>query len=397
MSNKNSRLSAVEADRCQVSMTSFRLPACATWERGEGPGTLIWTWAKRGGHGPRGEDLGGAWQRAEHYQHARKDEPFNLHNSSSGPSTCTWRELETGPYNTAESWWGPHDWSVLSPTAVHRDKRTTSWLACWTLHWGPTWDWERWHVRGGSTPNGQPKVNGGHATGACWAPRAVHRDRRLHCACYFNRGPTWTASRPPTRQSHSGFGVAVLNCVQEFKNRPFWIASSGLKRAACHMLAALSALQQRPHVPLFEKLCFCSIYIWLILKYSCKLQSVRQRAWSASTCTYVWLFSQDFLKGSSARRRQRCRNVAWLHLVGGGILSSFPPTPRLGRVRMRASFGLRVSRCWWHAARWPHLVQGGLASPPSIDWVAHARYHAPIQFSILNYNFKSKCQNRISK
>ncbi len=28
-----------------------------TW-RG-GPGTFIWTWAKRGGHGPRGEDLGG--------------------------------------------------------------------------------------------------------------------------------------------------------------------------------------------------------------------------------------------------------------------------------------------------------------------------------------------------
>jgi hypothetical protein len=62
--------------------------------------------------------------------HARKDEPFNFYNSSPGPSTCMWRELETGPHNTAESEWGPHDWSVLSPTAAHRGKRTTS---CCTL------------------------------------------------------------------------------------------------------------------------------------------------------------------------------------------------------------------------------------------------------------------------
>ncbi len=203
-------------------MTSFRLPACATWERGEGPGTLIWTWAKRGGHRPRGKDLGGAWQRAEHHQYARKDEPFSLYNSSPGPSTCTWRELETGPYNTAESGWGPHDWSVMSPTAVHRDKRTTSW------HAGPYAGGLRGTGRGDTyveaqhrAANGQPKANGGHATGACWAPRAVHRDRWLHCACYFNRGPTWTPSRPPARQNHSGFGVAVLNCMRKFKNRPF--------------------------------------------------------------------------------------------------------------------------------------------------------------------------------
>ncbi len=62
----NSRLSAVEADGCQVSrplrgMQDFIPTACVrnmrTWG---GPGTLIWTWAKRGGHAPRGEDLGGA-------------------------------------------------------------------------------------------------------------------------------------------------------------------------------------------------------------------------------------------------------------------------------------------------------------------------------------------------
>ncbi len=139
-----SRLSAVEADGCQVSrpfrgLHDFIPTACVRNMR---------TW-------------GGAWHvdldegKERRPRTAWRGSGRSFYNSSSGPSTCTWRELETGPYNTAVSGWGPHDWSVLSPTAVHRDKRTTSWLACWTLRWGPTWDWERWHVRGGSTPGGR--------------------------------------------------------------------------------------------------------------------------------------------------------------------------------------------------------------------------------------------------
>jgi hypothetical protein len=82
---------------------------------------------------------------------------------------------------------------------------------------------------------------------------------------------------------------------------------------------------------------------------------------------------------------------------GGSIMPSSPPPPDLV-VHVRAPlFAYVVARYWWRATRWLHLVHGGLASPPSIDWVAHARYHSPIQFSILNYNFKSKCQNRFSK
>ncbi len=59
-----------------------------------------------------------------------------------------------------------------------------SWLhAGRSCCWRPTWDWKRsmyveaQHWAG----NGWPKVNGGHATGACWAPWAVQRDRCLHC------------------------------------------------------------------------------------------------------------------------------------------------------------------------------------------------------------------------
>ncbi len=147
-----------------------------------------------------------------------------------GPARARGEQLETGPYNTAESGWGPHDWSVLSPTGVHRDKRTTLW------HAGPFAGGLRGTGRRGTFVEAQ------------------------HRPVYFNREPTWTPSRPPARQNHTGFGVAVLNCMQEFKNRPFWTAPSGLKRAACLALAALSALQRRPHVPLFEN-CIMGLYL----------------------------------------------------------------------------------------------------------------------------------------
>jgi hypothetical protein len=69
----------------------------------------------------------------------------------------------------AESEWGPHDWSVLSPTAVHRDKRTTSRVARWTLRWGlcGTGTGGTYVEAQRRAADGQPKVNGGHATGAC--------------------------------------------------------------------------------------------------------------------------------------------------------------------------------------------------------------------------------------
>jgi hypothetical protein len=70
--------------------------------------------------------------------------------------------------NFLRSEWGPHNWSVLSSTAVHRDKRTTSW------HAGPCAGGLRGTGRGSTyveaqhwAANGQPKVNRGHATGAC--------------------------------------------------------------------------------------------------------------------------------------------------------------------------------------------------------------------------------------
>jgi hypothetical protein len=65
---------------------------------------------------------------------------------------------------------------------------------------------------------------------------------------YLNRGPTWMPLRPPACHSHLGFGVVVLNCLQELKNMPIWTTLSGLRWVAGHVQAALSALQQRPYV-----------------------------------------------------------------------------------------------------------------------------------------------------
>jgi hypothetical protein len=144
--------------------------------------------------------------------------------------------------------------------------------------------------------DGQPKVNGGHATGACWAPQAVHRDRRLHCTCYFNRGPKWTPSRPPARRNQTGYGVAVLNCMQEFKNRPSGSHQAVLSvwRATCWRL-----------FPLFNSGPTClslTVLIWIYMydivwSIRAKLQAVRQRAWSAST--YALMFSQDFWRAAA--------------------------------------------------------------------------------------------------
>ncbi len=245
--------------------------------------------------------------------------------------------------------------------------------------------------------DGQQKVNGGHATGACWAPRAVHRDRWLHCTCYFNPGPTWMPSRPPARQIHSGFGEAVLNCMQEFKNRlsePHQ-AFLSVRRATCWRLFPL--FNSGPLASLW-KLCYWFIYMMNSEVYvpSCSLWG--RELGQQVLVHMLWLFSQDFLKGSRARRRQRCRNVAWLHLAWAGVycIILLPPHPPVGHARTHASFGLRVSRCWWRAARWLHLVHGGLASPhPSIGLRTCAtirQYNFQFSIIISNLNVKSEFQ-----
>ncbi len=140
-----------------------------------GPGTLIWMWAERGSQGLRGEDLGGVWQRTEHDLHARKAKPFTFYSSSPGPSTCTWRKLKKSGCKMQPKVNGG---LITGVCLVPRQfTRIVDLLHC-TLDpsLGPAWDWKgRTYMKAQHrATNGWPKVNGGHATGACWAPRAAH-------------------------------------------------------------------------------------------------------------------------------------------------------------------------------------------------------------------------------
>jgi hypothetical protein len=175
--------------------------------------------------------------------------------------------------------------------------------------------------------------------------------------------------------------------MQEFKNRPFWTAPRGLKRVACHVLAALSALQQRPHVPLSD-IVNMDLYVWYILKYTCQVAVCEAESLVSKYICFDCLV-RIFLRAAAHVGNYRCRNMAWLHLACAGVY--YPPSPPPPDLVVHVCAPLLayvVARCWWRATRWLHLVYGGLASPPSIDWVAHAHYHLPIQFSFLNYNFK---------
>jgi hypothetical protein len=80
------------------------------------------------------------------------------------------------------------------------------------------------HVHGGSTPGRQwePESELGQPKKERAEPN--HRDRRLHRTLLSQRRAHVDAIELPTHQNHTGFGVAVLNCIQELKNRPFWTA-----------------------------------------------------------------------------------------------------------------------------------------------------------------------------
>ena len=168
-----------------------------------------------------------------------------------------------------------------------------------------------------------------------------------------------------------------------------------MRRAACWRL-----------FPLFNSgpTCLSSEnYVFSIYMINLEIFVLSCRLWGRELGQQVhvnmfWLFSQGFLKSSRARGRWGGRNVAWLHLAGGGFIMPSSPSPPDLVVHVRAPlFAYVDARYWWRATRWLHLVHGGLASPPSIDWVAHARYHLPIQFQ-LQYHliFKFKCQIKIS-
>jgi hypothetical protein len=97
MIDKSSRLSAVEKDGCPVSWTLHSDCLCAQHDVGDlarynlGMGREMAAWAVRWGSGRRTTVC---WTLTSSL--GRPTSPF-AYSSSLGPSTCTWKELETEP------------------------------------------------------------------------------------------------------------------------------------------------------------------------------------------------------------------------------------------------------------------------------------------------------------
>jgi hypothetical protein len=214
-----SRLSAVEADVCQVSRPSGlqdfiptayvrNMTTCRV------TGMLGWMWAES-------EMLRAAWR-----GFGRRTTAFWALHSLPGrptPSSCTAAalgpasargEAQNWAVNCGQKWMGA---SRLERAEPHGG--SPGWqlylTAHWTYRWGPAWDWKGARTCGGSTPGSRwaAESEWGHVTGARWAPRAVHRDRWLHYMLLAQLEPTWTPSRPPARQDYTGCWVAELNCL----------------------------------------------------------------------------------------------------------------------------------------------------------------------------------------
>jgi hypothetical protein len=135
------RMGAKSAGRFGPSMASFWLPACTAWCGGTWHVT-IWTWVKRWQPWVVNTDLGGGRQHAE---------PWLAHQEG-WPLNCLQQQL----------------WALQ----VHRE-RTQNQAGSW-----------------------QPKVNGGHATGACCAPQQFTGMADLfHCTWTFSWEPTWDGKR----------------------------------------------------------------------------------------------------------------------------------------------------------------------------------------------------------
>jgi hypothetical protein len=173
--------------------------------------------------------------------------PSSFPAAAVGPA-CACGEARNRAVNCGRKWMGASRLECASPTAPPGWQLYLT--ACWTFGRGGRVGlegevWRTYMEARHGAANGRPKVNGGHVTGACWAPRAVHRDRRIHCTCHLYWDPRG-CHRGHQHTKPAGYGVGVLNCMQELKNRPFRTATNGLKWAAGHVLVTFSTLQWRP-------------------------------------------------------------------------------------------------------------------------------------------------------
>ncbi len=292
-------------------------------------------------HGLNGKDLGEGRQRAEHAQLTRKAVPFILYSSSFGPSTCAWGGSKPGRKLrpkvdgglTTGACWAPRRFTGIA--ALPHCTLDLSLGACVGLE-GCTYV-EALH----QAANGRPKVNGGHATGARWAPRAVYRDRWLHCTLLPQLG---------TRGLHRGRQHARSILVVAWRNwtacRSWRIDLSGLhqaveseRQATCWRL-----------FPLLNSGPTCSFPIIVQINMDLYIP------WESESIHVMFLPEGQKKHGQQIRPvrlvrillkglhgRLECHNVAWLYLAWVGVWS--PPPHPLMRSCTYARHSSYVGRC----------------------------------------------------
>ncbi len=138
--------------------------------------------------------------------------------------------------------------------------------------------------------------------------------------------------------------------------------------------------------------------VWGIMKHTCRVAGCEAES---LVSMYMYICFDCLVRGFFLRAAAHVGHggvVTWHDFTWcwRGHIILLPPHPPTWSCTYARLFSPMWSRWWWLAARWLHLVHGGLASSPSIDWVAHVRYHSPIQFPILiiisNLNIKIEFQ-----
>ncbi len=190
-------MSTVEAYGCQVNST-----ACEC---------NIMTWGTRHIYLDVGRELVATGRVARIW----KEDNSVLSPSSSTASSSQrvhGERTQNGAIKCGRKWMGPHDWSVLSPTAVHQDGSSLSLLAgpftggplgtgrgalLWRLNTGPSMGGRKWR---GAIEQERAEPHG----------QFTEIDDVITC-CYLKREPTWMPSILLACRNNTGFGMAVLN------------------------------------------------------------------------------------------------------------------------------------------------------------------------------------------
>ncbi len=187
------------------------------------------------------EDLGGEWQ---HEPSSPGRSTYKSPTAITLARMCIWKEAQDWAVVGGRKWMGAHATGACwAPKAVHWNGSSFS------LHIGP--------LDGGQGTRGSTFIESSHYTGLPIGWLKANGATRQECAavtvqftriddfiaCWAStKGPHRVLSMQPACQNHPGVGMVDLNCLEELKIRPTWTTRSSLKWEAGQVLAALFTL-----------------------------------------------------------------------------------------------------------------------------------------------------------